>query len=65
MNFLSIVQRGVRTIKAKIEERKRLPEACKLSWFDKLLVLLAGVSGYYVGGKGVLYLESKFLDNDD
>ena len=65
MNFLSIVQRGVRTIKAKIEERKRLPEACKLSWFDKLIVLLAVASGYYIGGKGVLFIERRFLYNED
>ena len=65
MNFLSIVRRGVRTIRDKIEYRRRLPEACKLSWTDKLIVLLSVLSGYYVGGKGVLYLESKFLDSDD
>lgn len=65
MKFFSIVRHGFRSIKAKIVERKRLPEVCKLSWTDKLIVLLSVLSGYYVGGKGVLYLESKFLDNDD
>lgn len=61
----SIVRGGVRAVKTRMDERKRLPDECKLTWLDKVLVLLAVASGYYIGGKGVLFIERRFLYNED
>lgn len=61
--MINILKRGVQAVKSKIEERKRLPDEDKLSWLDKMIMLLTCVTSYTLTSKVVPYIEGKLLDN--
>lgn len=62
--MINILKRGVQAVKTKIEERKRLPDENKLSWLDKMILLLTCVTSYTLTGKAVSYIEGKLLNNN-
>ena len=55
--ILSIVMRGVRAVKTKIEQRKRLPKQFELTLVDRLILLLTGVTSYHLTGKVICAIE--------
>eukprot|EP00976_Prorocentrum_cordatum_P041442 841118-Prorocentrum_minimum.AAC.1 len=61
LNVLYIVKRGVHSLKARADRRKRLPKEQQLTWSDKLILLLTTAVSYSITSKVVPRLEGMIL----